>query len=128
AGVAIKFYRRRLIAASLADIEPDAEAAGRPLVAVAIAENLIGEIELDAIELAVLFDMNFVAVGGGRDMLQRHRNLRSGDIAQLMEGGEEFPVAGGKADAHARQVRALRQRLERDHAGEVGSGTFQHAA
>ena len=45
-----------------------------------------------------------------------------------MKRGEEFLVAGGKADAHARQVRALRQRLERDHVGEVGPGAFQRAA
>ena len=49
-------------------------------------------------------------------------------IAQLVKGGEKLAVAGGKADAHARQVRALRQRLERDHIGEVGPGAFQRAA
>src|ERR1700753_2561505 len=104
AGVAIESYRCRLVAALLCDIEPDAEAAGRALVAVAIAEDLVGEIELDAIELAVLFDMRLVAIGGGCDLLQRHRHLRGCDIAQLVEGGEKCLVAGGKADAHARQV------------------------
>src|ERR1700742_4125020 len=48
AGVAIKFPRHRFVAAEVGNIEPDAEAAGRALVAVTIAENLVGEIELDA--------------------------------------------------------------------------------
>jgi hypothetical protein len=77
------------------------------MVAVAIAQDLVGEVEFDAIELSILLDMRLVAVGGDRDMLQRHRHLWRGDIAQLVEGGEEFLVAGGEADAHARQVRAL---------------------
>ena len=61
-------------------------------------------------------------------MLQRRRHLRGGDISQLEKGGEEFLVAGSEADAHTRQVRALRQRLECDHVGEVGPGALQRAA
>ncbi len=53
--------------------------------------------------------MRLVAIGGDRDLLQRHRHLRGGDIAQFMKQAEKFLVAGGEADAHARQVRALRQ-------------------
>src|SRR5689334_24494110 len=41
AGVAIEFHRGRFVAAVLCDVEPDAEAAGRTLVSVAIAEDLI---------------------------------------------------------------------------------------
>ena len=41
---------------------------------------------------------------------------------------DEFLVAGGEADAQARQVGALRQRLERNHAGEIGAGAFERAA
>ncbi len=72
--------------------------------------------------------MGLVAVGGDRHMLQWHRHLRRGDIAQLMKRGEEFLVAGGKADAHARQVGTFRQRLERDHVCEVRPGAFQRTA
>ncbi len=80
------------------------------------------------VEPPVFLDMGLVAVGGDRDMLQRHRHLGCGDIAQLVKHAEEFPVAGGKADPHARQVRTLRQRLERNHIGKIRSGAFQHAA
>src|SRR5215813_11073715 len=38
-GVAIKFHRHRFVAAEFGHIEPDAEAAGRALVAVTIAED-----------------------------------------------------------------------------------------
>src|SRR6267154_4085324 len=102
-------------------VEPDAEAAGGTVIAIAIAEDLVGEIEFDAVEPAVLLDMRLVAVGGDRYLLQRHRHLRGGDIAQFVKGGEEFLVAGGEADPHARQVGALRQRLERDGVGEIRS-------
>ncbi len=34
-------------------------------------------------------------------MLQRHRHLGRGDVAQLVEHRQEFPVAGGEADPHA---------------------------
>src|SRR5882757_359227 len=128
ASVAIEPHGHVLVAAAVGGVEPDAEAAGGPLVAVAIAEDLVGEIELDAIEPAVLLDMGLVAVGSDGYMLQRHRHLGCGDIAQLEERGEKPLVAGGEADSHAWQVRALRQRLERDHVGEVGPGAVQDAA
>jgi len=61
-------------------------------------------------------------------MLQRHRHLGCSDIAQLVKHTEKLLVAGRKADPHARQVRALRQRLERNDVGKIRPGTFQHAA
>ena len=39
-----------------------------------------------------------------------------------------MPVAGGKADAQAGQIRALRQRVEDDHVVKVWARRFQHAA
>jgi hypothetical protein len=72
--------------------------------------------------------MRLVAIGGDRDVLQRHRHLWGCDIAQLVKGSEKLAVAGGETDAHAGQVRTLRQRLERDDVGEVGPGAFQRAA
>ncbi|MGY4599698.1 hypothetical protein ACVWXL_007444 [Bradyrhizobium sp. GM22.5] len=99
-----------------------------PAIAVTIADDLVGEIELDAVEPAVLLDMRLVAVSNGRDMLQRDRHLRRRDVAQFEEHADEFFVAGGEADAQARQVRALGQRLERDHAGEIRASAFERAA
>src|SRR5215475_9771715 len=64
AGIAIKFDARRFVAATIGDVEPDAEAACGAMVAIAIAEDLVGEIELDAIEFSVLLDMRLVAIGG----------------------------------------------------------------
>src|SRR5215813_1190635 len=60
--VAIEFDTRRFVATVLAHIEPDAEAARRALVAIAVTEDLVGEIELDAVELAVVHDMRLVAI------------------------------------------------------------------
>ena len=71
--------------------------------------------------------MRLVAVGGDRDLLRRHRHLRRGDIAQFEIGGEKAAVAGREADAQARQVRALRQRVEHHDVGEIRPGRFQHA-
>src|SRR5947209_19060245 len=48
AGIAIQPDAGCLITAAVGDVEPDAEAAGRTMIAVAIAEDLVGEIELDA--------------------------------------------------------------------------------
>src|SRR5450755_1060205 len=61
AGIPVEFYRRGFVAAAIRHIEPDAESAGGPDVAVAVAENLVGEIELDAVEPAVFLDMRLVA-------------------------------------------------------------------
>src|ERR1700737_2005242 len=62
AAVLVEFHCRRFIAAALRHIEPDAEAAGGTTIAIAIAENLIGEIEFDPVEPPVLLDMPLVAV------------------------------------------------------------------
>ena len=51
--------------------------------------------------------MGLIAIGCDRDLLQRHRHLRGGDIAQLVKQAEKLPVAGSKTDAHAGQVRAF---------------------
>ena len=72
--------------------------------------------------------MRLVAVGRDRDMLQRHRHLGCGDIAQLVKHTEKLLVAGRKTDPHARQVRALRQRLKRHDVCKVRPGALQHAA
>ena len=109
------------------DVEPEQEAAGRPPVAVAVAEDLVGEIELLRVERAALVDMRLVVIGGDRDALRRHRHLRRRHVAQLEEAGEELAVAGDEADAQAGQVRALRQRLEHHHVLEVAPGLLQHA-
>ena len=100
-----------------ADVEPEEEAAGRALVAVAVADDLIGEIEFRDVELAVLLDMGLVAIGRDRDLLRRHRHLRRRDVAQLDVAAEEAAVAGGEADAQAGQVGALGQRVEHHDVG-----------
>src|ERR1700694_297034 len=128
AAVLVEFYRRRFVAAALRHIKPDAEAAGGPAIAITTAENLVGEIELDPVEPPVLLDMRLVAVGRDRDMLQRHRHLGCSDVAQLMKHAQEFLVARRKSDPHARQVRALRQRLKYNDICKVRPGAFQHAA
>src|SRR3569623_47286 len=69
------------IVADLGRIEPDTEAGIGPAIAVTIADDLVGEIELDPVESADLLDMRFVAIGTGRDMLERHRYLRRRDVA-----------------------------------------------
>src|SRR6476660_2243758 len=68
AAVPVELHRRRFVAAAVRHIEPDAKAAGGPPIAVAIAENLIGELEHDAVEPPGLLDMRLIAVGGDRDM------------------------------------------------------------
>src|SRR6266852_984149 len=97
AAVLVELDRRRFVAAMGRDIEPDAEAAGGPAIAIAIAKNLVGEIEFHSIEPPVLLDMRLVAIGRDGDMLQRHRYLGRGDIAQLVKCAEKFPVAGSEA-------------------------------
>jgi hypothetical protein len=128
AAIPEKFHRGGFVAAMCGNIKPDAEAAGWPPVAETIAENLVGEIELDPVEPAVLIDMGFVAISCHRNMLQRHRHLRRRDIAQFVEAREKIFVAGDEADAHAWKVRAFGERLEGDDVGEIISGRGQHAA
>jgi hypothetical protein len=128
AALLVEFHRRGLVAAISGDVEPETEAAGGAVIAEAIAEDLVGEVELDPVQPPVLLDMDFVAVGGDRHMLQRHRHLRRGHIAQLVKHRQKLAVAGGEADPHTRQIRALRQRLKRNHIGKIGPRAFQHAA
>src|SRR5215475_5978470 len=67
AGFLVESDGYRFVAAELRDVEPDAEAAGGSAIAVAVAENLVGEIELDPIEPAIFLDMRLVTVSGDRD-------------------------------------------------------------
>ena len=59
------------------------EAAGRPRIAVACADDLVGDVELLGVEPPVLLDVFFVAIGGDRDILRRHRHLRRCDVPQF---------------------------------------------
>src|SRR5581483_8067799 len=95
------------------------EAASRTLVAVTIADDLVGKIKLGAVEPPVFFHMRFIAVGSDSDILRGHRHLRRRDIAQFEKGREEAAIARGEADAQAWQVRALGQRVEDNDIGEV---------
>ena len=52
--------RDRFATAMLRHVEPEEEAAGRTLVAVTISDDLVGEIELGVVELAILLDVSFV--------------------------------------------------------------------
>src|SRR5712672_281559 len=70
--VAPKFYGCGFVTAVLAHVEPEEEAAGRSLVAVAAADDLVGEIEFRNVELAVLLDVRFVAIGRDSDLLGRY--------------------------------------------------------
>ena len=83
AGLAHSRFGHGFAAAVARNVEPEEEAAGRPLVAVAVADDLVGEIEFRGVEPAVVLDMRLVAIGRDRDLLQRHRHLRRGDVAQL---------------------------------------------
>src|SRR3954464_5427388 len=69
AGLLVKFHRHGLVAAKCGYVEPDAKTAGRAVVAIAVAEDLVGQIEFHAVQPAVLLDMRLVAVGGDRDLL-----------------------------------------------------------
>src|SRR5690348_7061200 len=78
-----QLYGRGFAAAVLRDIEPEKETSRRALVAVAIAENLIREIELGAIHRTVLLDVRLVGVSRDRDLLHRHGHLWRRDGAEI---------------------------------------------
>ena len=71
-----QLHRRAFAAAVLRHVEPKEEAAGRALVAVAIADDLVGEIELRFVERTILVDMRLIFISCGSRVLQRFRNLR----------------------------------------------------
>src|SRR5580704_375574 len=71
AGFAPKFQRRRFAAALRRDVEPEKKSAGGALIAVAVADDLVGEIEFLAIEPPVLLDVFLVVIGGDGDVLHR---------------------------------------------------------
>ena len=104
-----QLHRHRLVAAFGAHIEPQEEAALRAPVAVAVADDLIGKIELGDIERAVVLDMGLVGIGRNGDLLHRNGHLRRGDVAKLHVASEEAAVAGGKTNPQAGEVGSLRQ-------------------
>src|ERR1019366_2494908 len=65
-----------LAAAVFRYVEPEKKSAGRTFVIVAVADDLVGEIELGRIELTIFPHMRLVAIGGDGDMLRRARHLR----------------------------------------------------
>src|SRR5262249_46704460 len=79
AALAPECERRRFATPWRGDIEPQKEATGGAAIAIAVADDLIGEIEFLPIEAAVLLDMRLVVVGGDGDALRRHRHLRRSD-------------------------------------------------
>src|SRR6185312_16654006 len=107
--------------AEFGNIEPEKKSAGRAHVTVSVADDLVGQIELRRIELAVFHDVRLIAVSRNGDVLERDWNLRRRDVAQFEESREEAPVAGDETDAQARQVRPFRQRVEYDDVGEIGA-------
>src|ERR1700744_3637722 len=78
ASISVKLDGYRFVSAFCSDIEPDAKAAGGTPIAVAVAQDLVGDVELDAVKPAVFLDMGFVVVGGDRHILDRNRHLGRG--------------------------------------------------
>jgi len=73
--------------------------------------------------------MRFVAIGRDRDMLQRHRHLRRGDIAQLVKTCRENLLSpAAKPTRMPGRFERFDQRLKRHDIGEIRAGVFQHAA
>src|SRR5262249_14176030 len=105
---------------------PEEKGGGWVSIIVAVADDLIGEIEFLAIEPPIVLDMLLVVIGGDGDMLERGRHLRRRDIAQFEKARQEFAVAGGKADAQSGKTRSLRQRMKDDDVLEVGAGGLEH--
>src|ERR1700677_1610767 len=64
AGLAPQRERGGFAAALRGNVEPEEEAAGRPPIAVAVADYLVGEIEFLTIETAVCIDVRLIAVSG----------------------------------------------------------------
>src|SRR5262245_51764663 len=63
--------RHRLVAALRRDVKPEEESAGWTAIAVAIADDLVGEIEFSRVEPAIVLDMRLVAIGGDGHPLRR---------------------------------------------------------
>src|SRR5262245_39940924 len=98
-----------LAATLFRDVQPEEKSAGRALIPVTVADDLIGEIELLGIEPAVIAHMYLVVISGDRHILGGCWDLRRRDVPQFKVWREKSPVAGGEADAQAGQARALRQ-------------------
>src|SRR6516164_355805 len=71
AGLAPERQRRRFATALRGNVEPQKEAAGGTPIAITIADNLIGEVELRPIETAIVLDMCLVVVSRDGDALRR---------------------------------------------------------
>src|SRR6185437_16611200 len=106
---------------AIADIEPEKEAAGRPVEAEAAAERLFRDVEFAAVERAVGLDMRFVVPECRRRVLNGQRDLRAAIGAQMLEALNERGIAGDKAAAQARRVRALRERMKDQEIAEVAA-------
>ncbi len=122
AAIAIQSHGCLFVTAICGDIEPQTEAVGRSLVAVAIAEDRIRKIELQAVEPKILLP----------HALRRYRRQprpaaavpapRRGHVAQFVKRAQEFLVAGDEADAHAGQIERLDSDWNGNDIGIVGSG------
>ena len=97
----------------LRHIEPEEEAAGWTLVAVAVADDLIGEIEFGAVERAVFLHVRLVVIGRNRHFLRRHRSELAGLPVALFAMGprtladEEMASSRAQLDAALAKEPAL---------------------
>ena len=62
--------RHRFVTAVRGHIEPQQEAAGGTAIAIPVAKDLVGEIELLDVARAAFLDMGLVGIGGDRDTLR----------------------------------------------------------
>src|SRR6202043_3752662 len=69
AGLAPQPCGRRLAAAMSGYVEPEEKPSGGAPIAVAVADDVVGEIEFLPVEFAVGFDVAFVAISRDRDLL-----------------------------------------------------------
>src|SRR6185312_17124454 len=60
--------------AEFGNIEPEKKSAGRAHVTVSVADDLVGQIELRRIELAVFHHVRLIAVSRNGDVLERDWN------------------------------------------------------
>ena len=71
------------------------------------------------VALPLHLDVRVVAERGDRGRLRRRRHHETGVLAGLDEVVDERRVAGVEPDAHAREVRALREAVHREHTVEA---------
>ncbi len=99
---------------AVADIEPEKEAAGRPVEPGLARERRLGEVDLRPIGRAVGLDM--IVIGPERRRGGQHRQrLDGGAIGPKPEKmRQEVRIAGDEAAAQARGVRPLGERVHDD--------------